>query len=81
MEDQAFSRSASEPRHGQGINDEVSRYALAHRPPNHLSAKQVDDDGQVQPAVLGSNIRYVAGPHQIRSFWLEVTVQQIVRKP
>jgi hypothetical protein len=46
MEDQAFSRSASEPR--QGIDDEMSRHALAHRPANHLSAEQVDDDGQVQ---------------------------------
>ena len=79
MEDQAFSRSASEPRHGQGIDDEVSCHALAHRPADHLPAEQVDDDGQVQPAALRSNIRYVAD--QIRSFWLEVTVQQIVRKP
>jgi hypothetical protein len=76
VEDQAFSQSASEPRHGQGIDDEVSRHALAHRSANHLPAEQVDDDAQVQPAFLRSDIRDVAGLHQIRSFRLEVTVQQ-----
>src|SRR3954470_3043022 len=65
MEDQAFSRSASEPHHGQGINDEVSRYTLAHRPANHLPAEQVDDDGQVQPS---SRVAiYVISPVHTRS--------------
>src|SRR3954468_21501615 len=79
MEDQAFSRSASEPRHGQGIDDQLSCHALAHRPADHLPAEQVDDDGQVQPAFLSGNVRYIAGPHQIRSFRLKVTVQHVIR--
>src|SRR3954470_15420560 len=47
MEDQAFSRSASEPR--QGIDDEVSRHALAHRPANHPACCTEEEEAKEPP--------------------------------
>ena len=79
MVDEAFSRSASKPRYGQGIDDEVSRHTPAHRPADHLLAEQVDDDGQVQPAFLRGDVCYISGPHQIRSLRLKIKVQHVIR--
>lgn len=45
----------------QRIHGQLSGAAGLHRPAHHLAREQVDDDGQIEPALPGPDIGYV-GP-------------------
>ncbi len=70
---------APEPRHGQGIGDDVRGHARFDRPADDLAVEQIEDDGQVQPALAGLDVRDIPRPDSIRRLGCEVTRQQIRR--
>jgi hypothetical protein len=54
---QARRRQAAKPGHGQCISHDFSCHAPLQRPSNDLAVKQVQNDGQVQPAFIRPQIR------------------------
>ena len=56
VEDQPGCRTPPEPRHPQGIDHKLARLALVHGKAHDLSAEQVDDDSQIQPALFRPDI-------------------------
>ena len=59
-EDQPRRGSAPESSHAQPIDDELSAHALAKSKADQLAAEQVDDGGQIRPALCRPNISEVA---------------------
>src|SRR5467141_957376 len=53
MMDQACSRALPLDCHGERSDGEFGTHVIAHGPTNHLAAEQVEDYGQVEPALAG----------------------------
>ena len=53
-------------RHVQGITHQLSVVAVAHGPAHYLSGVQVNDGGQIQPALSGGDEGGVGDPGLIR---------------
>ena len=49
-------RVALESGHTQRVNNDVRRHVLAQRPTHHLATEQVDDHGQVKPALISGDV-------------------------
>jgi hypothetical protein len=59
-----------EPRHLQSIRHQAALHVRLHAPAHHLSAEQVNHSCQVQPSLVGGDVRDVARPDLIgRSSW------------
>jgi hypothetical protein len=58
-------RLATEQRHSQRVEDELLRHSMTHRPPNHAPRSQVENDGEIEPSLLGLDVRYIADPNAI----------------
>jgi hypothetical protein len=65
MEDQPRLRAPSEPCHAQRISDQAGLHVRLHAPAHHLTAKQVNDRCQIQPAFVGGDVGDVAGPRLV----------------
>ena len=57
--------TAPEPGHLQCVDDQIAVHLRLHRQADHPSAEQVDDHGQIQPALVGWDVGNVAGPPPI----------------
>ncbi|SAK98745.1 hypothetical protein AWB75_07208 [Caballeronia catudaia] len=79
MDDQARFRLAAKPRHTQRVRHQLRAHVRLHRPAHHLTAKQVEDDRQVQPAVVSPEVRDVRSPGLIGASGREVALQQVRR--
>ena len=79
MKDQPRRGSSAEPGHAQCIDDQCPRHALAHREADDLTAEQIDDDREIEPAFLRPEIGDVAGPDTVRRFDAKVALQQVRR--
>src|SRR5260370_783025 len=73
----AWGRSAAKPGHRQRVRHDVCRHARLERPANHLAVEQVQNDGEVQPAFVGPQVRDVRRPDLVRRCRSEVSVEQI----
>jgi hypothetical protein len=66
MKDQSTFRTSAEPGHAQCVDDQLPRHAFAHRKADHLTAEQIDDDREIEPAFVCPEIGDVASPDAIR---------------
>src|SRR6185295_17071666 len=51
--------------HRQRCEDQATVHVRLHRPADNLAAEQVEDDGQVQPSLLGGDVGNVRGPNAV----------------
>src|SRR6056297_3390124 len=56
---------------------EVTLHAIADGPADHPPGMQIEDDRQIQPALLGPDIADVTRPFPVRAGCREVPVQQV----
>ncbi len=68
----------AEPGHGQRIHDKIGRQARVEQPADPLAVEPIQHDGQIQPALVGSQGRDVGGPDRIRRTRRERTIQLIL---
>ncbi len=66
MKDQSACRPSAEPGHAQCVNDQFPSHAFAHRKADHLTAEQIDDDREIEPAFVCPEMGDVASPDAIR---------------
>lgn len=66
-------------RHQQCIEHQSSVDATAHGPPHHLAREQIDHDGQVQPALMGTDVGDVGDPTLVRLGRRELAQQVVWR--
>ena len=74
MQNDPFGQAAApDKRHGQGGHDQLGLQALREGPTDDPPAEGIDDDGQIQPPLLGRHIGDVAVPNLIAARWLTYT--------
>ena len=56
MMDEARSWAPPLDRHHERGDGEFGTHVFAHGPANHLAGEQVEDHGQVEPALAGRNV-------------------------
>uniref|UniRef100_E6PDF6 Uncharacterized protein n=1 Tax=mine drainage metagenome TaxID=410659 RepID=E6PDF6_9ZZZZ len=77
---QPFGRSAPVDRRLECVEHKARLHACTHRPPDHHSRKQVENDGEIEPALASSDVCYVACPTTIRTADLvgrELAIQDV----
>jgi hypothetical protein len=77
VEDQARLRKAAKPRHTQRIRHQLRAHVRLHRPAHHLTAEQVENDGQIQPTLVRPDVRDVRSPDLVGTRGREVSLQQV----
>ncbi len=65
MHDQTWRRLAAPVGHRQGVADELCFHPLAHRPADNLATAQIEDAGQVEPALVGGDVGEVGKPRPV----------------
>lgn len=65
MEDAPRCRVTPKPRHLQRIRHKATLHVRLHAPAHHLAAEQVNNSRQIQPALVGGDIRDVTRPNLI----------------
>ena len=65
-------------RGSERVEDELSAHVVGHRPTDDATREQVDDDGQVQPALLRPDVRDVRDPRAIRFVDSELPVEHVL---
>ena len=63
--------------HDQGVDDQVGVGRVGHGPADHSAAVEVDDAGEVEPALLGAELGHVGRPELIGSSCSEVPLDQV----
>ena len=53
-------------RHGEGLLSQLHGQPVAHRPADHEARVQIENHGQVEPALGGPHVGEVPGPHLVR---------------
>src|SRR5437773_4878061 len=66
MMQQAPRGTAASQRHPEGVEGEVVRDALAHRPADGEARAEIEDHRQVEPALARRDVRDVGDPRLIR---------------
>ena len=79
MVHQTRRRAPAEPGHGQRVCHNIRRHTRLKRPANNLAIEQIENDGQIPPAVVGPQVSDVRRPYLIRRSRRKVSVQQIGR--
>jgi hypothetical protein len=74
-------RTALRERHVQGIEHELSPQVRCHRPADDAAAPRVENDGEVQEAGPGRDVRDVGDPELIGSGRGEVALDEVRRGP
>src|SRR6202166_3459455 len=77
VEDQARLRTAAKPCHTQRIRHQLRAHVRLHRPAHHLTAEQVENDGQKQPTLVRPDVRDVRSPDLVGTRGREVSLQQV----
>ncbi len=65
--------------HGQCGDGEFGTPVIAHGPADHFASEQVEDHGQVKPALGGRDIRDIGEPDLIGPVGNEVLIEQVFR--
>lgn len=79
VHDHAARPLAPKQRHAQRIAYQAGGHPFGHRPADHLARKQVQHDGQVQPAFVRARVGHVADPELVRPLRGEFLLQQVLR--
>jgi hypothetical protein len=79
MVDQTRPRATALDGHGQGGDCEFGAHMIAHRPADHFPGEQVEDHGQVQPALTSRNVGDIRQPDLIRLLGREIAIEQVFR--
>src|SRR5438034_4184303 len=79
MMQQAPRGTAASQRHPEGVEGEVVRDALAHRPADGEARAEIEDHRQVEPALARRDVRDVGDPRLIRLCPLELPRQDVGR--
>jgi hypothetical protein len=53
--------------------------ALIHRPTDYLAREQIQDDGEIKPSLIGTDVRDVRHPDAIKFLHVELALQMIGR--
>jgi hypothetical protein len=77
MVDEACPRPLGRNRHPQGRQRQVGAQVIAHCPADDLSAVEVQDRGQIEPALIGLDIGDVGEPDPVRRGSGEVALDQV----
>ena len=65
-------------RHGEGPLGPLHGQTVAHRPADHATRVEIEDDGEVEPALCGPQVREVPGPDPIRRLDRELTIEGVL---
>ena len=65
MRKNPVSRSSSIDRHLKGGDDNAGFHSVAHCQADNTTRKQIQQNGEIQPALLLSDVRDIAGPYAI----------------
>jgi hypothetical protein len=65
--------------HGERRDGEFGTQVIAHGPADHFAGEQVEDHGQVEPALASRDIGDIGQPDLIGSVGDKVLVQQVFR--
>jgi hypothetical protein len=74
---QCIGLASSPDRHHQGIGDELRCHLCTHRPADHASREQIDDDSHIEPTFCRPNIGEVGDPFAVGSGRLEGAVEYV----
>src|SRR5947209_10789170 len=64
-------------RGGERIECELPGDGLAHRPANHAAREEIEDHGEVEPALAGPEVRDVGHPRRVRGGDRELPVEHV----
>jgi hypothetical protein len=64
-------------RRRQGAHGQVGVVTLAHRVAQQTTRRQVDDRGQVRPALVGGHVGHVAAPGHVEAVRVKQPAQQV----
>ena len=67
--------------HVQRVEDQFSPEMRRHRPPNHAPTPRIEDDGEVQEARPGRDVRDVGDPELVRAVGGERPADQVGCRP
>jgi hypothetical protein len=76
VHDSSIRPSALE-RHDERVGDELGVGGGAHRPAHDPPGPQIDDRGQVQPALTGAELGHVRSPQPVGARGVEVALNQV----
>jgi hypothetical protein len=74
----AGSRKPTAECRTQGIHDQVGAHVRGHRPADDATREQVNDHGQVHPALPSAHVGYVRGPDFVRGVDGEFAIHDVV---
>jgi hypothetical protein len=76
MVDQAGPRPLGRDGHPQSCHRQVGAQAIAHCPADNLSTVEVQDRGQIEPALIGLDIGNICEPDPVRRGGGEIAFEQ-----
>jgi hypothetical protein len=77
MVQQSLRLSTPPDRHDQSVRDQLSHHRGAHRPADNAAGEEIDDDGNIEPALGRPEIGEVGNPLLVRLLGLELAVEEI----
>jgi len=77
MMDEAGSRASPLDCHDERGDGEFGTHVFAHGPANHLAGEQVEDHGQVEPALAGRNVGDIRQPDLIGPLRDKILLEQV----
>jgi len=63
--------------HQNSVQNQISRHPRLHRPADDLSRIQVHHRSQIEPALIGPDIREISHPHTIRMIDRELPLKMV----
>src|SRR5712692_1037790 len=66
-------------RHGKRLDGEIGREARSHAKADHGTREEVEDDGEIEPTLLGPNVGNIARPDTIRRRDGKLPIERIGR--
>jgi hypothetical protein len=79
MMNQSRPRLPAEPRHGQRVDRNVRRHSGFQRPTDDFPVKQIENDGQVEPAFRRPDVGQIGCPDLVRCARREVPIEPVRR--
>ncbi len=79
MVNEPCSRTSSLDCHAERADGEFRAHVISHGPADHFAGEQVEDHGQVEPALAGRDIRDIGQPDLIGAVGNKVLVQHVFR--